>query len=178
MRGGLLPRLLVLLCALSGPSRADAPLATVDALDLARYVGIWHQVAHFPNRFQARCVGDTTAEYTALGDARLAVRNRCRVADGSFIEAHGVARRNAAYDRPGILQVRFAPAWLGWLPMVWGDYWIMALADDYSAVLVGTPDREYLWILARTPTPPAAQVDGFKQQAAAAGFDLRRLVDR
>ncbi|MGD9604382.1 MAG: lipocalin family protein [Gammaproteobacteria bacterium] len=166
------------LCVLAPTARADAPLATVDTLDVARYVGTWHQVAHFPNRFQARCVDETTAEYTALAAGRLAVRNRCRIADGTFIEARGVARRNAAYDRPGILQVRFAPAWLGWLPFVWGDYWIMALADDYGAVLVGTPDREYLWILARTPTLPDAQLAMFRRHAAAAGFDVDRLVAR
>ena len=49
------------------------------------------------------------------------------------------------------LKVRFAPAWLSWLPPVWGDYWIIGLAPDYSWAVVGDPGREYLWILARTP---------------------------
>jgi apolipoprotein D and lipocalin family protein len=32
-----------------------------------------------------------------------------------------------------------------------GDYWIIALADDYSYAMVGHPNREYLWILNRMP---------------------------
>lgn len=158
-------------------SAAPARLATVPALDVSRYVGTWYQIAHFPNRFQAHCVGDTTAEYERLSDGRLRVRNRCRLADGSFDEALGVARRNAAYDQPGIFQVRFAPAWLSFLPMVWGDYWILALEADYSAVLIGAPSREYLWILARTPTLPEPVLEKFRAHASDAGFEVSRLVD-
>ena len=44
----------------------------------------------------------------------------------------------------------FAP-FLSFLPFVWGDYWVLGLADDYSWAVVGSPDREYLWILARSP---------------------------
>jgi apolipoprotein D and lipocalin family protein len=167
-----------LLVAIPVAMAAPAPLATVPELDVSRYVGTWYQIAHFPNRFQARCVGETTADYSLLPDGRLRVRNRCRLADGTFDEALGVARRNAAYDQPGILQVRFAPAWLSFLPWVWGDYWILALEEDYSAVLIGTPSREYLWILARTPNLPEPVRQKLRALAAGAGFDVSRLVDR
>jgi apolipoprotein D and lipocalin family protein len=167
-----------LLIAIPLAAAGAAPLETVPELDVSRYVGVWHQIAHFPNRFQAHCVGDTTAEYSLLKDGRLRVHNRCRRADGTFDEALGVARRNAAYDRPGILQVRFAPAWLSFLSRVRGDYWILALEDDYSAVLIGTPDREYLWILARTPTLPEPVRAKFRGLGVDAGFDWSRVVDR
>lgn len=43
-----------------------------------------------------------------------------------------------------------------WIPVpATGNYWILALDDAYETALVGTPDRHYLWILARTaPLPP------------------------
>ncbi len=34
----------------------------------------------------------------------------------------------------------------------WGDYWIIELGDDYEYAVVGHPDRDYLWILSRTPS--------------------------
>ena len=47
--------------------------------------------------------------------------------------------------------MRFAPAFLSFIPQVWGDYWILALPTDYRYVVVGEPSRTYLWILSRTP---------------------------
>ena len=126
------------------------PVKTVPVVDLDRYVGTWFEVARFDNVFQRGCAGDVTATYAKRPDGRLDVINRCRRADGSMTTAAGVARVVDITTRAK-LKVRFAPAFLSWLPMVWGDYWIIGLADDYSWVVVGTPDREYLWILSRTP---------------------------
>lgn len=155
---------------------AERPLRTVDALDLARYMGTWHQIALLPNWFQRRCASDTTATYSANADGSVRVLNRCRDADGKPIEAEGVARRNAKYARPGILQVRFAPRVLSALPFVWGDYWVIELTEDYGAVLIGAPNREYLWILARTPTLDAATYSRLVDVARAEGFDVGAIV--
>jgi apolipoprotein D and lipocalin family protein len=72
--------------------------------------------------------------------------------------------------------VRFAPAWLSFLPVVWGDYWIIGLAPDYSWAVVGDPDRDYLWILARTPHLEPNAIAAAKEAARANGFDVERLV--
>jgi len=72
--------------------------------------------------------------------------------------------------------VRFAPAWLSWLPPVWGDYWIIGLAPDYSWAVVGDPGRGYLWILARTPRLDAESMAAARTAAQANGFDVGRLV--
>ena len=73
------------------------------------------------------------------------------------------------------LKVRFAPAFLSWLPMVWGDYWIIGLADDYSWVVVGTPDRKYLWVLSRTAVLAESNYERALEIARANGFDDRQL---
>ena len=77
---------------------------------------------------------------------------------------------------PAKLKVRFAPAALSFLPFVWGDYWILGLADDYTWSLVGSPDRAYLWILSRGPTMDADAYASVVRVAAANGFDVERLV--
>lgn len=155
---------------------ADRPLRTVEALDLERYMGTWHQIALLPNWFQRRCASDTSATYSANADGTVRVLNRCRKDDGTYVEAEGLARRNAAHDRPGILQVRFAPRFLSALPFVWGDYWVIELTDDYGAVLVGAPSREYLWVLARTPTLDEATYTRLVDIARAEGFDVSALI--
>jgi apolipoprotein D and lipocalin family protein len=161
----------------SETARAASPgeVTAINDLDLARYVGRWHEIARFPAWFQRRCARDTTADYEQREDGTLRVVNTCVTTEGKTIRAEGRARL-ADRDGPASrLQVRFAPEFLSWLPMVWGDYWVLDLTADYSAVLVGTPDRRYLWILARAPQLEQALYDRFVATAKAQGFDVSRL---
>jgi apolipoprotein D and lipocalin family protein len=156
-------------------AQTSAPVRTVEAVDLSRYVGTWFEIARFPNRFQRRCVGDVRASYVRRSDGRIDVINRCRAADGTVTEARGIAR--VVDERTSAkLKVRFAPAVLSFLPMVWGDYWILGLAADYSWAVVGSPDRTYLWVLARTAQLPPEQFAAALATARANGFDVDRLV--
>lgn len=152
------------------------PVVAIDSVDLSRYAGRWHEVAKFPNRFQADCVAETTADYQLLENGQVEVINQCVQADGSVKRAVGRARL-ADKDGPSSrLKVRFAPRILSWLPMVWGNYWILDLTSDYTAALVGDPSREYLWILSRTPVLDEATYQRLVMAAAAQGFDVARLV--
>jgi apolipoprotein D and lipocalin family protein len=71
--------------------------------------------------------------------------------------------------------VRFAPAWLSFLPMVWGNYWVIDLDTDYQLAAVSEPSREYLWILSRTPQVEPAIYAALLDRLKAAGFDTGRL---
>ena len=168
---------LVLGIGLAAASRAggqDRPVQSVDKVDLKRYAGEWFEIARFPNRFQRKCLGDVRAAYAIRQDGRLDVVNRCRTTDG-VTEARGVARvvdpRSAAK-----LKVRFAPAILSFLPAVWGDYWVVGLAPDYSWATVGSPDRKYLWILGRRSSLGPEAYAAALAAATTNGFDVARLV--
>lgn len=166
-----------LLGAQAPAAQADAPqdaLATITALDVPRYMGKWYEIAKYPNRFQRHCVGFTHAEYRLQEDGRVQVANRCRTAAGRVDEAIGTARQIGAADSPR-LEVRFAPAWLSFLPWVWGDYWVIDLDTDYRLAAVSEPEREYLWILSRTPTVAPQALEALRARLAALGFDLSRL---
>jgi apolipoprotein D and lipocalin family protein len=149
-------------------------MQTVDAVDVDRYVGNWFEIARLPNSFQDECIGDVTASYATRSDGRLDVVNRCRTEDGA-IEARGVARIVDIETRAR-LKVRFAPAVLSFLPFVWGDYWILGLGHDYSWAVVGSPDRKYLWILARTPALDWERYTLALATASANGFAVERLL--
>jgi apolipoprotein D and lipocalin family protein len=163
-----------LLIVLAASARAGEPLATVGEVDLGRYAGRWYEVAKYPNRFQSQCVADTTATYRLLDDGTVGVVNRCRTANG-FDEAHGVARRLGG--RSDRLEVSFLPAVLRWLPIGWGDYWIIELAPDYRYVVVGEPSRKYLWILARSRALSQEDRRVIEARLAAHGYDPARLVE-
>lgn len=162
-------------------SAADAPpLEPIASIELTRYTGTWYQVALFPNRFQAQCVADTSATYRALPDGTVEVLNRCRQADGTMDDVLGQARTDdSAIDgdrlAPARLKVSFLPAWLRWIGLGWGRYWVIQLADDYRYAVVSEPSREYLWVLARRPSLSAEDDAAIRRTLAAQGFDLARL---
>jgi len=156
-------------------ANAQAPaVRTVDVVDLERYAGEWFEIARFPNRFQRTCDGDVRALYTRRTDGRIDVINRCRTSDGGQTEAKGVAKVIDPVTSAK-LKVRFAPAVLSVLPFVWGDYWILGLAADYSWAVVGSPDRTYLWVLARTPALDTSAYEKALATARTNGFDVARL---
>ena len=163
-----------------GATRARAqqprePVRAVPSLDLGRYAGLWYEVARFPSWFERKCVGQATANYELRPDSTIKVVNTCRTADSTMNRAEGAAHLADRGGPASKLKVRFAPAFLSFLPMVWADYWVLDLADDYRAALVGTPDRRYLWVLSRTPSLDSATYDGLVATAARQGFDVARL---
>ena len=150
------------------------PNVPVQALDLQRYSGQWHEIAHLPMFFQRNCVDRVTATYTPLANGRIRVDNACRDAQGKTLRSIGVARK--VEGKPGQLQVRFAPGWLTWLPMVWADYWVVDLDAQYRWAVVGGPSHKYLWILSRSPTMTRETFAQIKADAASRGYNTDKLV--
>ena len=170
----MLAGLLLALPAHAQGTAGPAPLATVASVDLERYMGRWHELARFPNRFQSDCIGPATADYQLQPSGRVQVTNRCPQAGGKVDEAIGEARRLGEAGSAK-LEVRFAPAWLSWLPFVWGSYWIIDLDPAYQLAVVSEPKREFLWVLSRQPQVDAATWDALMARLREKGFELSRL---
>ena len=146
----------------------------VSQLDLARYAGTWHEIAHLPMFFQRKCVSDTTATYTRRADGTVEVDNACRTTEGKVQRSVGAAK--PVTGQPGALKVRFAPSWLGWIPGVWADYWVIDLDPNYQWAVVGSPSQKYLWILSRSPTMGKPTFDAIITRAQRRGYDTTKLV--
>jgi len=133
--------------AVEGPALGAGPVKAVEMVDLARYAGLWHELARIPNRFQRQCARESLAVYGLQSDGRLRVLNQCRRSRGRVDQARGVAR---VVDPGANARLRVSLVdLLGWRPF-WGDYWIIGLDPDYRWAIVGSPDRRYGWILARS----------------------------
>ena len=141
------------------------PLETVPYVDLERYSGLWYEIASYPQRFQRGC-HKTTAEYSISERGHVVVVNRCNKdsIDGrqSSIRGKAFVQKNSGNAK---LRVQF----------FWpfrGDYWIIDLADDYSYAVVSHPNRNYLWILSRTPEMDEKIYSGILGRLKDQGFDL------
>ena len=168
---------LLLTTAGRGVAQDPAPreVLVVPSIDPLKYAGTWYEIARLPNRFEDDCIGDVTATYTVDGDEFIVV-NRCRKENNEFVEAEGRARKAVQNGPNTKLKVRFAPAFLSFLPFVWGDYWIIDVAADYRYAVVGDPDRKYLWVLSRTKTLDEATLAGILERIRIQGYDPRALV--
>lgn len=144
-----------------------APPTTVKHVDLKRYMGKWYEIASFPNWFQRHC-NCTTATYTLKGD-EVQVLNQCY--KGEALE-HSKATGKAwtVTDQSNAkLKVQF----------FWpfrGDYWILYLDPGYQDVIIGDPDRKYLWILSRQRQINVQLYHKLVKIAQQKGYDTRKLV--
>ena len=143
-------------------------MITVRFVDLDRYVGLWYEIAKIPNRFQKDCARGTTAEYELRDDGKITVVNKCVKDDGRIIEAKGIAKIEDIVSNAK-LKVSFV-SFFGWRPF-WGDYWIIGLDKDYQWVVVGTPDRKYGWVLARSPSLDADVFEKIREIIERNGYD-------
>ena len=154
--------------------QGDQAVKTIVVLDVSRYLGTWYEIAKFPNWFQRKCVSNTKAVYSAKSDGNLRVLNSCKTAAGDISEAEGLARQIGSKDSPK-LEVRFAPEWLSFLPLVWGDYWVIDIDSQYQLAAVSDPRREYLWVLSRTPQLDPKVYADLLQRLKQQQFDIQKL---
>ncbi len=162
--------------ALQAQEQSHRELTVVPKVDLKKYAGQWYEIARLPNRFQKQCTGDVTATYFLQDDGTIKVVNRCRNEEGGLEEAVGQAKLNSDDSSNAKLKVRFAPKLLSFLPFVWGNYWIIDLDSDYTYAVVGEPDRQYLWILSRTPVIDEEKLQSILASIRAKGYDLTQLI--
>ena len=146
---------------------------TVASLDLPRYLGRWFEIARLPMRHEPADATDITATYSLDEDGQIRVQNRM-YHDGELEESIGQA--SAIDDSNSKLEVSFLPEGLRWIPFTKGDYWVLKIDAAYSVALVGSPDRKYLWLLAREPVVDEATVNHYLAYARSQGYALDELI--
>lgn len=149
----------------TGVPEGTTPVASVDA---ARYQGTWYEIARFDHRFERglQCV---TAQYSPSDDGGIKVINTgYNPEKQEWSSAEGKAYfEHEPHD--GQLKVSFfGPFYSG--------YNILVLDQDYQYALVSGPNRDYLWILSRTPTLSPETYDALVNAAAQQRFDVQQLL--
>ena len=149
-------------------------VVAVPSVDLERYLGTWFEICRLPLKWEDAEASDISATYCETADGRIRVENRCLDKAGKPDRSIGVAVPQDASNAK--LKVSFLPEYLRWIPFTQGDYWVLAIAPDYSVALVGTPDRDHLWLIARSAAVATETVENYLALAKSQGFDLDRLI--
>ena len=142
---------------------------TVVDFELDRYLGTWYEIARLDHSFE-RGMSHVTANYSMRDDGGVSVVNRgLRVAKDEWDEAKGKAYF-VGDTNVGQLKVSFFGPF-------YGGYNILELdKENYQYALVAGPDRDYLWILARSPTLEPDVVLALVNKARSFDFPVDELI--
>jgi len=154
---------------LSGCTGIPDGVSPVDGFEIERYLGRWYEIARLDHRFE-RGLNGITAEYSPRDDGGIRVVNRgYDVETGRLEEAEGRAYFLGPPD-VGSLKVSFFGPF-------YGGYHIIELDKEaYRYAMVSGPDRDYLWILSRTPKLPPDQLNRLITRAERLGFPVDELI--
>ena len=152
-------------CATQGATPTIPPVAQVD---LNRFMGSWYVIAVIPTMFE-RDAYNAVETYSLRPDGKVQTEFRYRKGgfDGELKTMHPVATVN---DGTG------NAVW--GMQFIWpikAEYVITDLDAAYNTVIVGRSKRDYVWIMARTPTLPEAQYTALVARVAAHGYDTAKL---
>ena len=141
----------------------------VTGFELDRYLGTWYEVARLDHSFE-RGMSNITANYSMRDDGGVSVVNRgYKVEEGKWDEAKGKAYFIGDTD-VGQLKVSFFGPF-------YGAYNILELdKDDYQYALISGPNRDYLWILARSPTLDQHIMSALVDKAKSLNFPTDELI--
>lgn len=162
---GIIVALTLVACRSPIPPEGIHPVTHFNA---DRYLGKWYEIARLDNRFE-RGLESVSATYSKRSDGGIRVINRgydpqqqaWRESEGKayFTETPTIAALKVSFFGP-----------------FYGGYNVIALDNDYSTALVSGSNRDYLWILSRTPTIPDTVKQHYLGIAHHWGFATDKLL--
>jgi len=156
-----------LLSACSTPKPPEG-VTVVKNFNTQRYLGQWYEIARFDHRFE-RGLEKVTATYSLRDDGGLNVVNRgYNPARGKWQQSEGRAYFTGDPGTAALKVSFFGP--------FYGGYNIIALDEEYRYALICGPNRDYLWILSRTPTIPEQVKQRMLDAATRQGFAVEKLI--
>jgi apolipoprotein D and lipocalin family protein len=149
-------------------STPQPPLEQAPHVDLSRFMGDWYVIASIPT-FIERDAYNAVESYRLAPDGTIETTFTFRA--GGF---DGKPRR---YTPRGFVFDHESNAVWG-MRFVWpvkADYRIAYVSPDYGQTVIARVARDYVWIMARTPSIPDADYERLVQFVAAQGYDVSLL---
>ena len=153
---------------LAGCATSQPTITPVQSVDLERFMGDWYVIAHIPSR-QEREAYDAVESYALDEDGR--IRTTFTFRKGSF-DAPIETMHPVGTVVPGTGNAVWG------MQFVWpikAEYVIVDLTEDYSRTIVGRSKRDYVWLMARTPSLPEEELETAITRIRELGYDTSAL---
>ena len=150
-------------CAAKGPE-----MKTVDHVDINRFMGPWYVIANIPT-FLEKGAHNAVETYSLNDDGTIATNFTFR--------KDGFDGKVKEYNPKAFIQDKESNALWG-MRFVWpikADYRIVYLDDNYTTTIIGRQSRDFVWIMARTPTISDLEYDQLVEFIESIGYDTSKL---
>lgn len=145
-----------------------SPIATVARVNLPKFMGNWYVIAAIPTAIE-------TESYNAIESYKLDQ-------DGSIATTFTYNKGSLdgklkTYHPRGFVKENSGNALWG-MQFIWpikAEYRIAYLNDDYTQTIIARNARDYVWIMARSPTISDADYDKLIKLVAQYGYDTKKL---
>ncbi len=153
---------------LTGCTGLPKDIEPVNNFDINQYLGRWYEIARLDHKFEKNLTF-VTADYRKISATEIEVINRgYNPTTQKWTEATGVAKF-VQEKTIGHLKVAF-------MVPFYASYVVFDLDKQYQYAIVTGYNRDYLWLLSRTPTVTEAVYQHFLQQAKINGFNSEKLI--
>ena len=164
------PALLAALTAfcLAACASKEPDMQTVDYVDVQRFMGPWYVIANIPT-FLERDAHNAVETYELNEDGTIGTTFTFR--------KDGFEGELKEYNPKGFIKNTDSNALWG-MRFIWpikADYRIVYVDDDYTQTVIGRQKRDFVWIMARTPTIPEADYERLVDFVASIGYDTAKL---
>jgi apolipoprotein D and lipocalin family protein len=147
---------------------AYPPLRTAPSVDLARFMGDWYVIASIPT-FIEKGAHNAVERYELAADGTIATTFTFR-AGGFDGDLKTYRPRGFVYDRAS------NAVWgMQFLWPIKADYRIMHVSTEYDVTIIGRQKRDYVWIMARTPTIPEPTYQKLVAMIEREGYDVAKV---
>ncbi|MEP7294964.1 MAG: lipocalin family protein [Burkholderiales bacterium] len=147
------------------PPRAPATVAA--QVDLKRFMGDWYVIANIPT-FLEKGAHNAVESYRLDTDGSIATTF-------TFNDGASDGPRKTYTPRGFVLDSTNARWGMRFVWPIKADYRISYLASDYSLTVIGREARDYVWIMARTPTIAEAEYQRMVEFVTREGYDVSKL---
>ena len=147
---------------------SQRPMATVDYVDLERFMGDWYVIANIPT-FLEKGAHNPLESYRLDSDGTIATT--------FTFNADAFDGEKKTYQPRGFVKNTETNAEWG-MQFLWpikADYRIVYLDSDYQYTVIGRQQRDYVWIMARTPHIPDLVYRDLQAVVEALGYDPDKL---
>ncbi|NIM69445.1 MAG: hypothetical protein GTN86_02365 [Xanthomonadales bacterium] len=144
------------------------PLATVERVELERFMGDWYVIANIPTAIEK---GAHNAVESYRLDANGTIATTFTFRDGAF------DGKLKTYHPRGYVRDTVSNAVWG-MQFVWpikADYRIVWLDAAYSVTVIGRNKRDYVWIMAREPRIDPSVYGEILEYLEGVGYDVARI---
>ena len=166
---------LVMVATLTGCSAPPPPTPTgaID-VDFTSIQGVWFDIAHFRHELQDDC-RDTASLYRYDDEApeRMEFIFECRWPDDLWYTTLGEITRHS--DDSKLLAVEFSNSLIN--RNVDLQFWVLDVDENYTWMVTGSPEQNWLWIMSRFQTLDEDILQGILNRLRESGLYTASQLD-